>query len=42
VGASVVGSIVPFWIDNKEYSRKELVEEWKIGLPEDTKVKKGD
>ena len=42
VGASVVGSIVPFWIDNKECSRKELVEEWKIGPPEDTKVKKGD
>ncbi len=42
VGASVVGSIVPFWIDNKDCSRKELVEEWKIGPPEDTKVKKGD
>ena len=42
VGASVVGSIVPFWIDNKECSRKELVEEWKIGPPKDTNVKKGD
>ena len=42
VGASVVGSIVPFWIDNKECSRKELVEEWKIGPPKATNVKKGD
>ena len=42
VGASVVGSIVPFWINDKECSRKELVEEWKIGPPENTKVKKGD
>ena len=42
VGASVVGSIVPFWINNKECSRKELVEEWKIGPLENTEVKKGD
>ena len=42
VGASVVGSIVPFWIDNKECSRKELIEEWNIGPPKDTNVKKGD
>ena len=42
VGASIVGSIVPFWINNKECSRKELVEEWKIGPPKDTNVKKGD
>ena len=42
VGASIVGSIVPFWINNKECSRKELVEEWKIGPPKHTNVKKGD
>tara|TARA_B100000941_G_scaffold163468_1_gene116361 strand:+ start:224 stop:1057 length:834 start_codon:yes stop_codon:yes gene_type:complete len=42
VGASVVGSIVPFWINDKECSRKELVEEWKIGPLENTEVKKGD
>ena len=43
VGASVVGSIVPFWSSAHTDTRKDLIEEWNIGPGEEKSlVKKGD
>ena len=43
VGASVVGSIVPFWNSKPEHSRHDLMEEWNIGPKEDeSNVEIGD
>lgn len=42
VGASVVGSIVPYWSDGERVSRKKLIEDWNKGPNEKTKVQKGD
>jgi phosphatidylserine decarboxylase len=43
VGASVVGSIVPFWNSKPEHSRHDLMEEWDIGPKEDeSNVEIGD
>ena len=38
VGASVVGSIVPFWNSKPEHSRHDLMEEWNIGPKEDESI----
>ena len=38
VGASIVGSIVPFWTNGKTKSRKDYIREWKVG-PEESKKK---
>jgi phosphatidylserine decarboxylase len=35
VGASVVGSIVPFWNSKPAHSRHDLIEEWNIGPKEE-------
>ena len=42
VGASVVGSIVPFWSVDKNASRKQLIEEWKSVAMLNEQVRKGD
>ncbi len=42
VGASVVGSIVPYWSDSERVTRKKLIEDWNKGPNEKTKVQKGD
>ena len=36
VGASIVGSIVPFWTNGKTKSRKDYIREWEVG-PEESK-----
>ena len=42
VGASVVGSIVPFWSKNKIKFRNDLIKQWRKGPEENQKyVKKG-
>ena len=40
VGASIVGSIVPFWSEEK-YSRKSLIKDWNQGPGENYLIKKG-
>jgi len=42
VGASVVGSIVPFWSVDENASRKQLIEEWKSVAMLNEQVRKGD
>lgn len=43
VGASVVGSIVPFWESQKTSSRNNLIREWNRGPDEsESSIKKGD
>ena len=43
VGASVVGSIVPFWASQKTSSRNNLIREWNRGPDEsESSIKKGD
>ena len=42
VGASVVGSIVPFWSNNDKTSRSELIEDWRNGPQEERLIKKGE
>ena len=42
VGASVVGSIVPFWANEGLDSRKSLIESWNKGPEKNCMVKKGD
>ena len=43
VGASVVGSIVPFWGSQKTSSRNNLIREWNRGPDEsESSIKKGD
>jgi len=42
VGASIVGSIVPFWLENDDGKRSSLIKAWKNGPKEDVKnLKKG-
>ena len=36
IGASIVGSIVPFWTNGKTKSRKDYIREWEVG-PEESK-----
>ena len=36
IGASIVGSIVPFWTNGKTKSRKDYITEWEVG-PEESK-----
>jgi len=42
VGASVVGSIVPFWSNNDKTSRSELIQDWRNGPQEERLIKKGE
>ena len=42
VGASVVGSIVPFWSTNEKSTRSELIKEWQRGPKERKLIKKGE
>jgi len=43
VGASVVGSIVPFWVSQKTSSRNNLIREWNRGPDEsESSIRKGD
>ena len=42
VGASVVGSIVPFWSVGDNASRSQLINEWKRGPSDKKQIKKGD
>ena len=42
VGASVVGSIVPFWSTNEKSTRSELIKEWQRGPKEKKLIKKGE
>ena len=42
VGASVVGSIVPFWSTDKNSSRKQLIQEWNEGPGQKKQINKGD
>ena len=42
VGASVVGSIVPYWSGRERITRNELIEDWNNGPTEKTKIRKGD
>jgi len=42
VGASVVGSIVPFWSTDENSSRKQLIKEWNRGPDQKTQINKGD
>ena len=42
VGASVVGSIVPFWSVDDNASRSQLINEWKRGPSDKKQIKKGD
>ena len=42
VGASVVGSIVPFWSSDENSSRKELIQAWKRGPGQKEQINKGD
>ena len=37
VGASIVGSIVPFWSNEKSKSRKDFIKEWNVGPEESMK-----
>ena len=42
VGASVVGSIVPFWSTDENSSRKQLIKEWNRGPDQKAQINKGD
>ena len=42
VGASVVGSIVPFWTNESAQNRKSLIDEWNAGPDKNCKINKGD
>ena len=42
VGASIVGSIVPYWNTKDKTSRKKLIEEWKKGPESDSFKKQGE
>ena len=42
VGASVVGSIVPFWSTDENSSRKKLIQEWNEGPGQKIQINKGD
>ena len=42
VGASVVGSIAPYWNTSEKPSRKELIKDWQEGPNEKRIIKKGD
>lgn len=42
VGASVVGSIVPFWSAGENSSRKQFIKEWNRGPDQKAQINKGD
>ena len=42
VGAMMVGSIIPLWLKNKEYSKQEVISAWNEGPPSGSlNIKKG-